>query len=296
MKLLTILRRTFKEWMDKDPFRESAVIAYYAIFSLPGLFVIIISVAGLFLDRDSINQHVLEQVSSALDEDTAKQIENIIIRQEGEALKPSVWGAIIGIVTLLLGATGVFIQFQKSLNNIWGAPPGSSGSGVWQLIKIRLFSFGLILSIAFLLIVSLLITTLISVFSDWLVNKFSASLLVLLRVVNFLVSLGILTVLFALMLKILPDVKIKWRDVWVGSVVTALLFILGRFGLSLYFGKVNPDSVFGVAGSVILILLWVSYSSMIIFFGAEFTHQYALVYSGESGHAVNAGNGDSERG
>lgn len=278
MQLITILRRTFKAWMDKDPFRESAVIAYYAIFSLPGLFVIIISVAGIFLGRDSMNQHVLEQVSSALDEDTARQIEDIIIRQEGEALKTSFWGAIIGIFTLLLGATGVFIQFQKSLNNIWGVKADTSVS-VWQLIKIRLFSFGLILSIAFLMMVSLLITTLISVFSDWLAAKFSPSLLVILRVVNFVVSLGILTVLFALMLKILPDVKIKWRDVWVGSLITALLFILGRFGLSLYFGKINPDSVFGVAGSVILILLWVSYSSMIIFFGAEFTHQYTLVSS-----------------
>lgn len=288
MKLLSIFKRTFKEWIDKDPFRESAVIAYYAIFSLPGLFVIIISVAGIFLGRESINQHVLEQVSSALDEDTAKQIEDIIIRQEGEALKTSFWGAIIGILTLLLGATGVFIQFQKSLNNIWGVKADTS-AGVWQLIKIRLFSFGLILSIAFLMIVSLLVTTLISVFSDWFVTKFSSSLLVLLRVVNFLVSLGILTVLFALMLKILPDIKIKWRYVWIGSLITALLFILGRFGLSLYFGKSNPDSVFGVAGSVILILLWVSYSSMIVFFGAEFTHQYTLTFSGDQDSPANTG-------
>lgn len=265
--------------MEKDPFRESAVIAYYAIFSLPGLFVVIISVAGFFFGRDAVNEHVLNQISSALDENTAKQVQNIIQEQQTETQKTSIWSTIVGIATLLMGATGVFAQFQKSLNNIWEVT-ATAKSGIWAVVKVRLFSFGLIVSIAFLLMVSLLISTMLTAFGDWLASKFSESLLVVLKVVNFIISLGILSVLFAMMLKIFPDAKIKWKDVWIGSVVTALLFILGRFGLSLYFGKADPASAFGAAGSIILILLWVSYSSMIVFFGAEFTRQYALVHSG----------------
>jgi membrane protein len=289
MKIFTIIKRAYKEWMAKDPFRESAVIAYYAIFSLPGLFVVIISLAGFFFGREAVNEHVLNQISSALDQNTADQVQNIIAEQESATQKRSIWGAVVGIATLLMGATGVFAQFQKSLNNIWDVEPDTSKSGIWEVVKVRLFSFGLIVSIAFLLMVSLLISTMLTAFGDWLSSKFSESLLVLLKVVNFVISLGILSLLFAMMLKIFPDAKIKWKDVWVGSVVTALLFILGRFGLSLYFGKADPASAFGAAGSIILILLWVSYSSMIVFFGAEFTRQYALVHSGgaaPSDHAV----------
>jgi membrane protein len=148
------------------------------------------------------------------------------------------------------------------------------------VVKVRLFSFGLIVSIAFLLMVSLLITTMLASFGDWLSSQFSESLLIILAVVNFIISLAILTVLFALMLKIFPDAKIKWKDVWLGSFVTALLFVIGKFALSFYFGKANPASAYGAAGSIILILLWVSYSSMIVFYGAEFTRQYANVHSG----------------
>lgn len=280
MKLWKILKAAAKEWMDKDPFRESAVIAYYSIFSLPGLFVVIITVAGFFFGRETVNEHVLNQISSAIGSETADQIQNIIQQQESETRKTSVWGAIIGIGTLLLGATGVFAQFQKSLNNIWEVEADTSKSGILEIIKIRLFSFGLIISIAFLLMISLLISTLLTAFGDWLASKFSESLLIILQIVNFIISFGILTLLFALMLKIFPDAKIKWKDVWIGSAVTALLFVTGKFALSLYFGKANPASAFGAAGSIILVLLWVSYSSMIVFFGAEFTRQYANVYSG----------------
>ncbi|HLN19527.1 MAG TPA: YihY/virulence factor BrkB family protein [Bacteroidales bacterium] len=289
LKLFTILKQTFKEWMAKDPFRESAVIAYYAIFSLPGLFVLIITLAGYFFGRDAVNEHVLNQVSSALGNDSADQIYEIIQQQESETQKTSVWGAIVGIATLLLGATGVFAQFQKSLNNIWEVKPDKAKSGIVELIKVRLFSFGLIVSIAFLLIISLLISTLLTAFGEWLSSKFSESLLILLKILNFIISFSILTLLFAMMLKIFPDAKIKWKDVWIGSALTTILFIIGKYGLSLYFGKANPASAFGAAGSIILILLWVSYSSMIVFFGAEFTRQYANIHSGgaaPSDHAV----------
>jgi membrane protein len=280
MKLFTLFKNAYKEWMSKDPFRESAVIAYYAIFSIPGLFVVIISLAGLFFDKETVNTQIISQISAAIGEDTGRQVQNIIQEQESQTRKTSIWGTLIGIATLLVGATGVFAQFQKSLNIIWEVKPDTEKSGIWALLKIRLFSFGLIVSIAFLLIVSLLISTLLAAFGDWLANRFSDSLLVGLRVLNFVISFGILTLLFAMMLKIFPDAEIRWKDVWIGSAVTSLLFILGKFGLTMYFGKADPASAFVAAGSIILILLWVSYSSMIVFFGAEFTRQYANVHSG----------------
>lgn len=279
-QLVKITRNSFKEWNAKDPFRESAVIAYYSIFSLPGLFVVIVTLAGFFFGRDVVNEHLVNQITSSLGGDAARQIQDIIKEQQSQTSKASIWGAIIGIATLLLGATGVFAQFQKSLNNIWEVKADTSKSSIWLLIKVRLFSFGLILSIAFLLIISLMVSTLLAAFGDWLAAKFSDTLLVILTILNFIISLGILTLLFALMLKVFPDAKIKWKDVWVGSFVTALLFAIGKFALSFYFGKASPATAYGAAGSIILILLWVSYSSMIVFFGAEFTKQYADVHSG----------------
>lgn len=291
MKLFKILKKSVKEWWSKDPFRESSVIAYYSIFSLPGLLILIVTLAGIFFGREAVDQQISEQISSAVGSDAATQVENIIKQQQSETQNASLWGTIVGIATLLLGATGVFAQFQKSLNMIWEVEADESKSGFLKILKVRLFSFGLIVSIAFLLMVSLLISTLLASFGDWLAAQFSKSLLIIVQVANYVISLGILTVLFAMMLKIFPDAKIKWKDVWVGSFVTALLFVLGKSALSLYFSKANPASVFGAAGSIILILLWVSYSSMIVFFGAEFTRQYTLEHSGEvspSDHAKKA--------
>jgi membrane protein len=279
LKLPEIFINSFKEWKAKDPVRESSIIAYYSIFSFPGLFVVIVVVAGWFFGRETVDQHLIEQISSSLGKDTAGQIQNIIIQQT--ATKKSLFPAIIGVVTLLLGATGVFVQFQKSLNIIWNVTVDQSKTNIWSIIKVRLFSFGLILSIAFLLIISLIISTLLSAFGDWLSKQFSDSLLIFLRVISFVVSISIMTVLFALMLKIFPDAKIKWKDVWIGSFVTAVLFNFGKFALSLYFGKAHPASTYGAAGSVILILIWVSYSSMIILYGAEFTRVYSSIHSGD---------------
>ncbi|HKR06350.1 MAG TPA: YihY/virulence factor BrkB family protein [Bacteroidia bacterium] len=280
------LKAAFKKWWSKDPFKESAVIAYYAIFSLPGLLVVIITLAGFFFGRDAVNNHVASQISSTLGADTARQIQDMIATASES--KNSVWATIIGVITILVGATGVFAQFQKSLNIIWEVKADESKSGIWSVIRVRLFSFGLIVSIAFILIVSLVVSATLSAFGDWLSGNFSESLLVVLQVVNFILSLVILAFLFALMFKFFPDAKIKWRHVWVGSLVTALLFELGKFALALYFGKADPAAGYGAAGSVILILLWVSYSSMIVFYGAEFTHAYAELHGGEVSPGKNA--------
>ncbi len=276
--IYNILKNAFKQWWAKDPFRESAIIAYYAIFALPGLLVVILTTAGYFFGNDAVNNHITEQFTSTMGADTARQVQNIII-QASEA-KNSVFATIIGVFIMIVGATAVFAQFQKSLNIIWEVKVDDSKSGIWSFVRIRLFSFGLIVTIAFLLIVSLVISALLSAFGNWLSGHFSETFYVLLQVVNFVLSFLFLAVLFALMFKFLPDAQIKWKHVWVGSLVTAFLFGIGKFALGLYFGKLNPGEGYGAAGSIILIMLWVSYSSMIVFFGAEFTRAYADFISG----------------
>lgn len=277
--IFTISKNAYKEWMSKDPFRESAVIAYYSIFSLPGLLVVIITLAGYFFGHDAVNNHVAGQIKSTLGTNTAEQIQSMIVTASDT--KKTILATIIGIITIVVGATGVFAQFQKSLNIIWEVKANETKSGIWNLIKVRLFSFGLIIAIAFILIVSLVISAMLAAFGTWLSSHFSDSLLIVLVIINFILSYIILTALFALMFKFFPDAKIKWRDVWVGSLVTAFLFEIGKFGLGLYFGKADPGAGYGAAGSIILILLWVSYSSMIVFYGAEFTRAYADIYSGK---------------
>jgi len=278
-KIFTVLKNAFREWLAKDPFHESAVIAYYAIFSLPGLLVVIMTLAGYFFGREAVNNQVAAQFTSTMGAETARQIQDMII--QATRLRNTLLATVIGIATILIGATGVFAEFQNALNVIWEVKLDPKKSGIWEIIKIRLFSFGLIVSIAFLLVVSLLISALITAFGNWLSGHFSDSFLLILQLLNSGLSLIILAILFALMFKFLPDAKIKWKHVWIGSFVTAFLFEIGKFGLGYYFGKVNPGTGYGAAGSVILILLWVTYTSMIVFFGAEFTHAYATMFSGK---------------
>jgi membrane protein len=272
-----LLKMTFNEWNDKDPFRQSAVIAYYAIFSIPGLLVLIISISGYFFGNENVNQNILDQVSSTLGSETSIQISQILIKSTES--KSTVWGSIVGVIILLFGSTAVFVELQKSLNLIWHVEVLPQ-KGIFTILKARLFSFGLILAIAFLLLVSLVISTGLSSMANWIKGYTDDSTIVFFNVLNFLFSFAVISVLFGLMFKILPDAKIKWKHVWLGSIVTGILFTIGKTLLAFYFSMANPASVYGVAGSVILILLWVSYSSMILFFGAEFTAAYAKIYTG----------------
>ncbi len=277
--ILTSSKIALKEWWIKDPFKESAVIAYYAIFSLPGLLLVIVSVAGYFFGEEAVSGKIASQITSTMGADTAQQIQDIIVK--GTESKNSLLATIIGVVTILVGATGVFAQFQKSINTIWEVKADESKSGILSLLKARFFSFGLIIAISFILIASLVISATLSAFGTWITNHFSQSLLIVLQIINFILSLGILAILFAIMFKFYPDAEIKWRHVWIGSFVTTILFEIGKFGLGLYFGTADPGSGYGAAGSIILILLWVSYTSMIVFYGAEFTHAYAEIKDGK---------------
>jgi membrane protein len=268
-----LLKRAGKQWNAKDPWRESAIIAYYAIFSLPGLLLVIITLAGYFFGEGRISDYINEQISTAISENTARQVQDVVDRAYDE--DQSLFATIIGIATILFGATGVFFQLQKSLNFIWDVKADTQKSGIWVVIKARLFSLGLIITIAFLLLISLVLTTVLSALGNYIQSNWPDYIMSLFHVVNFLISFAIITFLFALMFKYLPDAKIKWRTVWIGSVLTSILFALGKTALGVYFGQANPGSGYGAAGFVILILLWTSYSSMIVFFGAEFTRAYS---------------------
>lgn len=270
---LPVSKTAFKNWVAKDPFKESAVIAYYAIFALPGLLAVVITVAGYFFGHEAVNGKIAGQIIATMGEVTALQIQDIIAK--GMESKNSVLATVFGVITILVGATAVFVQFQVSLNTIWGVRADEKKSGILSILKARLFSFGIIIAIAFILITSLVVSAALAVFGLWVASYFSSTFLVGLQILNLLFSFSIITLLFALMFKFIPDVEIKWHHVWVGSIVTALLFEVGKALIGLYFGKANPGSGYGAAGSIILIMLWVSYSSMIVFYGAEFTHAYA---------------------
>ncbi len=271
-----LFKTAFKEWNEKDPFRQSAVIAYYAIFSLPALLVLVITSAGFFFDANAVNGHVMDQVTQTMGKETSDQIKEMLVK--ANVAKTSIWATIIGIIVLIVGSTGVFVQLQKTLNIIWEVKAVPQ-KGIWPILKTRLFSFGLILSIAFLLLVSLVISTVLSSVSNWMQADSSGFMIVLFQILNFIISLAVISTLFALMFKILPDAKITFRQVLIGSIVTGLLFTIGKTALAFYFSKAEPGEGYGAAGSIILILLWVSYSSMIMFYGAEFTRAYANLYS-----------------
>lgn len=274
----TVLKKAFLKWKSRDPLKESSVVAYTSVFSLPGLLVVVVTLAGYFFGPELVNKHIHGTITGAMGAETADQIQEMIII--AMTSKNSIWAAIIGIITIFIGATGVFVQLQKSLNIIWEVEAKPKKSGIWTFIKVRLFSFGLILSVAFLLLMSLALSAFLSVAGEWIKQNWSPSLIWLFNVLNVIASLFIVSILFAMMFKFMPDAKIKWRYVWVGAFFTALLFTLGKTLLGLYFGKVEPGSGYGAAGTVILILLWTSYSSMILFFGAEFTKAYSDLYYG----------------
>lgn len=270
-----LLRQTFLQWNEREPFNNSTVIAYYTIFSLPGLLVIIINVAGYFYDKAEVTGQLTAQIQQLMGGDTARDIESII----GKATesKGTTLATLLGIATLIFGATGVFYQLQHILNKVWEVEPKPKQK-ILKLIRDRVFSFGLILAIGFLMLVSLALSAGLSALSDWVKYHFDESLNILFKIADIVVSIGIITFLFAALYKFLPDAKVRWRDVWPGALLTALLFVIAKFALGLYFGQSNPGSTYGAAGSIVLIMLWVSYAGLILLFGAEFTQVYAQRY------------------
>jgi membrane protein len=230
---------------------------------------------GLFYEKEAISGEIYRQIEGVMGEDTATQVANIVDKA-GE-IKAGIISSIIAVITIITGATGVFVELQKSLDHIWEVKQRDD-LNFFQKMRAQIFSFGLILAIGFLLMVSLVVSTALAAFSNWIEGVFPDVVAYLFYALEVVVSLGVTTVLFALMFKFLPDIKIKFRSVWPGAILTAVLFMVGKYALSIYFGKAEPASVYGAAGSIILVLLWVSYSSMIVFFGAEFTHQFVMYH------------------
>ena len=270
--LALIFRDTFNQWSDREPFRSTAVIAFYTIFSLPGLLVIIINLAGYFYGEEAVTRRISSEIQGMIGGNTAKDIEAIIAN--ASVHQDFTFASLVGIGTLIFGATGVFYQLQQTLNLIWEVKPEPKRK-MLKMVMDRLFSFGLILAVGFLLLVSLILSAILAVLSDWVAFYFSETFYIVFRFLSICLSLGVITFLFAAIFKFLPDAEVPWRDVWVGALVTALLFVLAKFALGLYFGHSNPASAYGAAGTVILIMLWVSYAGLILLFGAEFTRIYA---------------------
>lgn len=271
----TMMKDTFRQWNEREPFNNSIIISYYTIFSLPGLLVILINIAGYFFGAEAITKQLSTQIGGIVGGNAAKDIQDIVAnatKSEGTTLS-----TILSIATLMFGATGVFYQLQQILNKMWEVKPKPKQM-ILKLLKDRVFSFGLILVVGFILLVSLALSAGLSALSDWVQQHISEAFLVIFKVLDVIISVGVITLLFAAIFKFLPDARIKWRDVWHGAIMTALLFVIAKFLLGLYFGHSDPGSTYGAAGTIILIMLWVNYSSLILLFGAEFTQVYATAH------------------
>ena len=269
-----LLKETFKEWQEDKASLLAAALAYYTVFSITPLLVIAIAIAGAVFGQEAAQGEIIEQINGLVGEQGAQIIETALANAD----KPQLSGAasIISIIVLLVGASGVFAQLQQALNTVWNVK-AKPNAGIWEFIRKRLLSFGMVLTIGFLLLVSLMLSAMLSGISKLQVGLLPGFTLFW-QLLNLGISFGFISLLFALIYKYLPDVRIRWKDVWVGAIITALLFTFGKFLIGLYLGRGSLGSAYGAAGSLIVFLAWVFYSAQILLFGAEFTQVYARKY------------------
>lgn len=266
-----LIKEAAADWSHDRAPRLGAALAYYTVFSLVPFLVVVIALIGLVLGQEAAQSAILSHIATLVGNQSAAAIKDMIQRADQPSTGLVATG--LAVVTLLFGASGVFGQLQDALNTVWGVEP-KEGRGVWGFIKDRFLSFVAVLGTGFLLLVSLILSSALAAFGKW----FSGLLPLpeaLLHLFNFVLSFVVVTGLFALIFKVLPDAKVAWRDVWVGALLTAALFTIGKYALGLYLGKSNVASAYGAAGSLVLILLWVYYSAQILLYGAEFTQVYA---------------------
>lgn len=271
-KIFDLIKKTFQEWSRDKASRLAAALAYYTVFSIPPLMVVAIGLASAFTDRAVVEQQVVAQAGSLMGQQGADAIQTILSSAK-EPGNGELISTLVGVALLIFGASGVFTQLQDALNTIFGVQPDPK-RGIVGIIKDRFLSFAMVLTIGFILLVSLVLSTVLTAVGDF-VGGLVSDAAVLLWLVNFVISFGVITLLFALIFKTIPDVKIAWRDALFGAALTGLLFKIGEYALAFYFEKSDPTSAFGAAGSIILLLLWVYYSAQILFLGAEFTEVYA---------------------
>lgn len=269
-----LFKKTFAEWSEDKAVRLAAALAYYTIIALAPLLILIISIIGLVFGKDAAQGQIVGQISSLVGQQSAEAIQSIIANANQP--KSGVIASTLGVLTLLFGASGVFGELQDGLNTVWEVQP-KEGRGIWGLIKDRFLSLAMVFGVGFLLLVSLVISAGLAALGTFL-NDILPLPEIVMQVLNFIVSMAVITLLFAMIYKFLPDVTITWGDVWIGAILTGLLFTIGKLLLGLYIGKSSVGSVYGAAGSLVVILVWVYYSAQILFFGAEFTQVYANQY------------------
>lgn len=276
--LWSVLKNSFKGFSDDKVTKLSGSLAYYTVFSMAPLLIMLISICGLLLGREAVEGKIYQQLAGFVGSDTASQLQEMI-KNASLAGKSNV-AAIVGGITLLVGATTVFAEIQDSINTIWGLKPKPK-RGWLKMLQNRFLSFSVIVSLGFLLLVSLAMTALIDGFSEKLMAHFPDVTVVVFYVVNVVITLLVTSLIFGVIFKVLPDAQIKWKDVMAGAITTSLLFMLGKFAISFYISKSNIGTTYGTAGSMVVLLLWVYYSSIILYFGAEFTKAYAIKYGSE---------------
>ena len=270
-KLWTVLKKTSDSWQDHNAFRLSASMAFYTILSMAPLIVLVISIVALVFGHTSAQERIVAEVRDTVGKVGADAVNEMLKNPPKHGT--GILASIVGILTLLFGASGVFGELRDSLNTMWDVKPKGAG-GFMSFIKQRAAMFGMVLAVGFLLLVSLIVSTATAAVGKYFTQFLPAPEFVL-HVVTSLVSLAGITVLFALIFKYVPDMPIDWRNVWFGAFVTSLLFTLGKVAIGIYLGKAAVGSTYGAAGSVVAVTVWIYYSSLIFFFGAEFTHEWA---------------------
>jgi membrane protein len=274
MDLPALLKGAYANWKHHEGAKMGASLAYYAVLSLAPLVIIVIAIAGLVFGRDAAREGLIAQVQALIGPDGADMINTMI----ASAQKPSsgILGTVIGIATLLFGASGVFSELRDSLNKIWEVK-STPGSGVWAMVRERFLTFGMVLGIGFLLLVSLLLSAGLAAFGKFFGDSLPLPAFVL-EGANMLASIIVITLLFAAIYRFLPAERLPWSDLWIGSFGTAILFVLGKFLLGLYLGHASVGSAYGAAGSLIVLLVWIYYTAQLFFFGAEFTRAYSRTH------------------
>ena len=268
MNAVMLVKETVSEWVDDRCARLGAALAFYSIFSIAPLLIIAIAIAGMVFGEEAARGEIVEQIGDTIGPPAAKAIEDMLAAAGSP--EGSVWATILGIAILLLAASGVFLQLQDALNTIWRVTP-KPGRTLANMVRERFLSFSVVFGAGFLLLVSLVVSAGLAALTKWLTPSAVPGGVLLWQAINFLISLGVITLLFAMIFKLLPDVNLSWRDVWFGAAATALLFSVGKFLIGLYLGQTTTSSAYGAAGSLVILLLWVYYSSQIVLLGAELT-------------------------
>jgi membrane protein len=269
---ISLFRRSLNDWNKHNDARMGAALAFYTLGSISPLVILILAIVSLVFNKNAAEAQLLSKVQSLVGTQGRESVQTVL--EHGHRVGTGIFSSIAGIIVLFLGASGVFQELRSGLNTIWESE-AVVPSGIWGLIKERILSFGLVLSLGFVLIVSLIVSTMLNAISTFFSNLLPVPAF-LLEIVNFLVSLAGIAVLMACILKYVPAARVDWRDVRVGATVTAVLFTIGKWGLSLYLGMSSPGSAYGAAGSLVVLVLWVYYSAQIFYLGAEFTHVHGL--------------------